>query len=78
MWGPYADFDILQFEPREISDIEYSVLDKYEPKGYYYVLTYLTQYLIDHAEDLDIELPEFISQITNEQLIQVIDGLSNL
>ena len=75
MWGPYADFDVLQFEPREISDIEYSVLNKYKPRGCYYVLTYLIQYLIYRAKD--VELSEFISQITNEQLMQVIDELSN-
>lgn len=77
IWGPIADLDILQFEPRELSDIEYPILDKYEPRGCYYVLTYLIQYLIDTAEDVDIELPEYISQITDEQLMEVIDELSN-
>lgn len=76
VWAAYADFDVLQFEPVEISDIEYSILDKHEPKGCYHVLTYLIQYLIDNAEDLDIQLPEYISQITNEQLMQVIDELA--
>ena len=33
IWGPTADFDVLQFEPIEVSDIEYSILSKYEPKG---------------------------------------------
>ena len=67
IWGPTANFDVLQFEPVEVSDIEYSVLDKYEPKGCYCPLTYLITYLIDKAEDLDIQLPEFSSEITNEQ-----------
>ena len=74
--GPTADFDVLQFEPVEVSDIEYSVLGKYEPKGCYCPLTYLITYLIDKADDLDIQLPEFISEITNEQLIDVIDAIT--
>ena len=76
IWGPTADFDVLQFEPIEVSDIEYSILSKYEPKGCYYPLTYLITYLIDRAKDLDIQLPEFISEITNEQLMDVIDGIA--
>lgn len=76
IWGPTADFDVLQFEPIEVSDIEYSILDKYEPKGCYCPLTYLITYLIDKAEDLDIQLPEFISEITNEQLMDVIDAIA--
>lgn len=72
MWGPTADFDVLQFEPIEISDIEYSILNKYEPKGCYYPFTYLITYLIDKAEDLGIQLPEFISEITDEQLMDII------
>lgn len=75
--SPYEHFNVLQFEPIEISDIEYSVLDKYEPKGCYYILAYLIQDLIDKAEDVGIELPEYTSQITDEQLMQVIDELSN-
>ena len=67
IWGPTANFDVLQFEPVEVSDIEYSVLGKYKPKGCYCPLTYLITYLIDKAEDLDIQLPEFSSEITNEQ-----------
>ena len=76
VWATYADFDVLQFEPVEVSDIEYSVLDKYEPKGCYYPLTYLITYLIDKAKDLDIQLPEFISEITNEQLMDVINEIA--
>ena len=76
IWGPTANFDVLQFEPVEVSDIEYSILGKYKPKGCYCPLTYLITYLIDKAEDLDIQLPEFISEITNEQLMDVIDAIA--
>lgn len=77
IWGPYSDFDVLQFKPKEISDIEYSVLDKHKPLGCYHIFTYLVQYLVSKAEDVDIELPEYMSQINNELLISVIDALNN-
>lgn len=76
IWGPTADFDVLQFEPVEVSDIEYSILDKYKPKGCYCPSTYLITYLIDKAEDLDIQLPEFTSEITNKQLMDIIDVIA--
>lgn len=76
IWGPTADFNVLQFEPIEISDIEYSILNKHEPRGCYYPFTYLVTYLIDKAEDLDIQLPEFISEITDEQLMDIIDAIA--
>lgn len=72
----FCNIDILQFEPREISDIEYSILDKYEPKGTYYPSSMLSEYLIIHAERFGIELPEWTSEITDEQLMKVVDAIA--
>lgn len=77
---PFENFfniNILQFEPREISDIEYSILNKYEPKGTYYPSSMLSEYLIIHAKRFGIKLPEWTSEITDEQLMKVVNAIAN-
>lgn len=71
------NIDFLQFEPIEISDIEYSILDNIEPRGTYYPTSYLYCYLSDKADELGIKLPENWSDITDKQLMEIIDELSN-
>ena len=76
---PFENFfniNILQFEPREISDIEYSILNKYEPKGTYYPSSMLLEYLIIQAKRFGIKLPERTSEITDEQLMEVVNAIA--
>lgn len=68
--------NILQFEPIEISDMDYSILNRYKPKGALYPTSELYEYLIVKAEEFNIELPEWISEITDEQLIKVVDAIA--
>lgn len=74
--GEFLTYNVLQFEPKEISDIEYSILDKYEPKGSYYPTSELTEYLLNKAEEVGVELPARISEITDEQLMEVINAIT--
>ena len=73
-WDYYKDidgteygFDILQFIPQEISDIEYAIIQKHLPHG-----------VISIMEDLlDVFIEDNDSDITLEHLKPIIDEYSN-
>ena len=73
-WDYYKDidgteygFDVLQFIPQEISDIEYAIIQKHLPHG-----------VISIMEDLlDVFIEDNNSDITLENLKPIIDEYTN-
>lgn len=59
--------DILQFCPMEISNAEFSILNKYEPKGTYPVLTYLLDFL-NSVQDIESCMDDIniLKEVINE------------
>lgn len=71
----YKEIDLLAFEPTEISDIDYQILSKYTPDTGEYIMDDITDMLIEKYED---EYSTNIDEVTPENLIKCIDGLSNI
>lgn len=78
-WDYYKDidgieygFDVLQFIPQEISDIEYSIIQKYFPQGTIDIIDDLIYRFLDYnnIKDSDID-------ITLENLKPIIDEYPN-
>lgn len=78
-WDYYKDidgteygFDLLQFIPQEISDIEYSIIQKYFPQGTIDIIDDLIYRFLDYnnIKDSDID-------ITLENLKPIIDEYPN-
>lgn len=65
--------DLLQFEPEEITDIEYSVIKNYLPVGTLDIMDDLLNYLGTRA---DLEDSENIYEMTPEQVMKVIDEIT--
>ena len=65
--------DLLQFEPVEITDIEYSVIKNHLPIGTLDVMDDLLNYLENRV---NLEDSEDIYKMTPEQLMDVIDGIA--
>ena len=72
-WEYDCGLDLLQFEPVEITDIEYSVIKNHLPIGTLDVMDDLLNYLEDRA---DLEDSEDIYKMTPEQVMKVIDAIA--
>ena len=72
-WEYEYGLDLLQFEPEEITDIEYSVIKNHLPIGTLDVMDDLLNYLEDRA---DLEDSEDIYKMTPEQVMKVIDAIA--
>ena len=71
--GREYGLDLLQFEPIEITDIEYSVIKNYLPVGTLDVMDDLLNYLEDRA---DLKDSEDIYKMTPEQVMKIIDAIA--
>ena len=65
--------DLLQFEPVEITDIEYSVIKNHLPVGTLDVMDDLLNYLENRV---NLEDSEDIYKMTPEQVMKIIDGIA--
>ena len=72
-WEYDCGLDLLQFEPVEITDIEYSVIKNHLPIGTLDVMDDLLNYLEDRA---DLEDSEDIYKMTPEQVMKIIDAIT--
>ena len=72
-WEYDCGLDLLQFEPVEITDIEYSVIKNHLPVGTLDVMDDLLNYLEDRA---DLEDSEDIYKMTPEQVMKIIDAIA--
>ena len=71
--GQEYGLDLLQFEPEEITDIEYSVIKNHLPVGTLDVMDDLLNYLEDRA---NLENSEDIYKMTPEQVMKIIDAIA--
>ena len=65
--------DLLQFEPVEITDIEYSVIKNHLPVGTLDVMDDLLNYLENRV---NLEDSEDIYKMTPEQVMKIIDAIA--
>ena len=71
--GREYGLDLLQFEPVELSDIEYSIITNHMPIGTLDIYDDLLEYLEDKAL---LEDSEDIYEMTPEQVMKIIDGIA--
>ena len=71
--GREYGLDLLQFEPVELSDIEYSIIKDHMPIGTLDIYDDLLEYLEDRA---NLEDSENIYEMTSEQVMKVIDAIA--
>ena len=71
--GREYGLDLLQFEPVELSDIEYSVIKNHLPIGTLDVTDDLLYYLEDRG---DLKDSEDIYKMTPEQVMKIIDAIA--
>lgn len=71
--GREYGLDLLQFEPVELSDIEYSIIKDHMPIGTLDIYDDLLEYLEDGA---NLEDSENIYEMTSEQVMKVIDAIA--
>ena len=72
-WEYDCGLDLLQFEPVEITDIEYSVIKNHLPVGTLDIMDDLLNYLENRA---DLEDSEDIYKMTPKQVMKVIDAIA--
>ena len=72
-WEYDCGLDLLQFEPVEITDIEYSVIKNHLPVGTLDVMDDLLNYLENRVNLKD---SEDIYKMTPEQVMKVIDAIA--
>lgn len=72
-WEYDEGLDLLQFEPVELSDIEYSVIKNHLPIGTLDVMDDLLNYLENRA---NLEDSEDIYKMTSEQVMKIIDAIA--
>ena len=72
-WEYDYSLDLLQFEPIEITDIEYSVIKNHLPVGTLDIMDDLLNYLGDRANLKD---SEDIYKMTPEQVMKIIDAIA--
>ena len=72
-WEYDCGLDLLQFEPVEITDIEYSVIKNHLPVGTLDVMDDLLNYLEDRA---DLKDSEDIYKMTPKQVMDIIDAIA--
>lgn len=71
--GREYGLDLLQFEPVELSDIEYSIIKDHMPIGTLDIYDDLLEYLEDKAL---LEDSEDIYEMTSEQIMKIIDAIA--
>ena len=71
--GREYGLNLLQFEPVELSDIEYSIIKDHMPIGTLDIYDDLLEYLEDKAL---LEDSEDIYEMTPEQVMKIIDGIA--
>lgn len=71
--GREYGLDLLQFEPAELSDIEYSIIKSHMPIGTLDIYDDLLEYLEGKAL---LEDSENIYEMTSEQVMKVIDAIA--
>ena len=72
-WEYDCGLDLLQFEPEEITDIEYSVIKNHLPVGTLDVMDDLLNYLENRV---NLEDSEDIYKMTPEQVMKIIDAIT--
>ena len=72
-WEYDCGLDLLQFEPVEITDIEYSVIKNHLPVGTLDIMDDLLNYLGDRANLKD---SEDIYKMTPEHVMKIIDAIA--
>lgn len=72
-WEYDCGLDLLQFEPEEITDIEYSVIKNHLPVGTLDIKDDLLNYLENRANLKD---SEDIYKMTPEQVMKIIDAIA--
>ena len=72
-WEYDCGLDLLQFEPVEITDIEYSVIKNHLPVGTLDVMDDLLNYLENRVNLKD---SEDIYKMTPEQIMKIIDAIA--
>lgn len=72
-WEYDCGLDLLQFEPVEITDIEYSVIKNHLPVGTLDVMDDLLNYLENRV---NLEDSEDIYKMTPEQVMKIIDAIT--
>ena len=72
-WEYDCGLDLLQFEPVEITDIEYSVIKNHLPVGTLDVMDDLLNYLENRANLKD---SKDIYKMTPEQVMKIIDAIT--
>lgn len=72
-WEYDEGLDLLQFEPIEITDIEYSVIKNHLPMGTLDVMDDLLNYLENRVNLKD---SEDIHEMTPEQVMKIIDAIA--
>ena len=72
-WEYDYGLDLLQFEPIEITDIEYSVIKNHLPVGTLDIMDDLLNYLENRANLKD---SEDIYKMTPEQVMKIIDAIA--
>ena len=72
-WEYDCGLDLLQFEPVEITDIEYSVIKNHLPIGTLDVMDDLLNYLENRVNLKD---SEDIYKMTPEQVMKIIDAIA--
>ena len=72
-WEYDCGLDLLQFEPIEITDIEYSVIKNHLPIGTLDVMNDLFNYLENRV---NLEDSEDIYKMTPEQIMKIIDAIA--
>ena len=72
-WEYDCGLDLLQFEPVEITDIEYSVIKNHLPVGTLDIMDDLRNYLENRVNLKD---SEDIYKMTPEQVMKIIDAIA--
>lgn len=71
--GQEYGLDLLQFEPKELSDIEYSVIESHMPVGALDIYDDLLEYI---EVNTSLEDNKSVYKMTPEQVMKVIDAIA--
>ena len=71
--GQEYGLDVLQFEPEELSDIEYSIIKNHMPVGALSIYDDLLEYI---EESTSLEDNVGVYKMTPEQIMKVIDAIA--
>ena len=71
--GREYGLDLLQFEPKELSDIEYSVIKNHMPVGALNIYDDLLEYI---EANTSLEDNKNVYEMTSEQVMKIIDAIA--